>query len=237
MSYPWALLRDPPPPDYPEYERLVSAARSAAAFPVDPAEPIVSAEAVWRRGEDWCTAVLGQPYPGPRHLTVVQDHLLRLADAAGVDPPLPDWIAAAREAATKLRASHTDKRAALAARQAEAWNSVLEMATVRLEIREGSRARARIGVSEYLRHAVPTTDVYSGTGPVRTHKAGRPLCEAPRRSKPLTLGGPSDAPATCVRCLQWAPQVRADRRSPRPEPGTAPGPTASPTCAGRGATR
>jgi hypothetical protein len=214
MSYPIALLTDPPAPTYPEYLALYAAAQRTAPRFVDPANPYVGAAAAARRGSDWCTAVLGRPYPGPRRLTVVQGRLLELADEAGVDPPLPDWIVQARADGERIRAARERQRSARARREAEAWRAVLEQTTVELVIREGSRPRVRGGASEHLRHAVPAVDVYSGTRTVRTHPAGRALCESERRARPLALGAVTEEPATCVRCLQWAPRVRTAAGGP-----------------------
>lgn len=80
------------------------------------------------------------------------------------------------------------------------------------DVHEGSRARVRGDLYEYLGHAVPRADVYSGTRKVRTHPAGRALCETPGRARPLDIGdtaSPDGTPATCVNCLKWAPKVRA----------------------------
>jgi hypothetical protein len=85
---------------------------------------------------------------------------------------------------------------------------VLAAATVSLEVHTGSRPRVRGVLAELLRHAVPTSDVVSGVRRLRVHRAGRALCESERRRRPLELDGVSDGPATCVRCLGWAPKVR-----------------------------
>jgi hypothetical protein len=191
----------------PQYAELYAAARATAPRFVDPAHPYVSAAAVRRRGADWCTAVLGVPFTGLRHLTVVQDQLLTLADQAGIDPPLPDWIAQAHAESERARAARDEQRRAQAEREAAAWHAVLAQTTVELEVREGSRPRARAASTERLRHAVPVRPVYSGTRTVRTHPAGRALCESQRRARPLALGEATEQPATCVRCLQWTPRV------------------------------
>lgn len=213
MSYPIALLTNPPAPTYPEYADLYETARRTAPRFVDPANLYVGAAAAHSHGADWCTAVLGFPFAGLRHLTVVQDQLLKLAADAGINPPLPDWIVEARAEGARRQAELEEARSARARADADAWHAVLERSTVALQVREGSRPHVRRGASEHLRHAVPEDDVYSGTRTVRTHRAGRALCESERRARPLALGDTTDQPATCVRCLQWTPQVRptADR--------------------------
>jgi hypothetical protein len=208
VSYPFALLMDPPAPTYPEYAALAEAARRTVPRFVDPAQPYVSAAAVGRRGDDWCTAVLGFPFDGLRRLNAVQDQLLKLADEAGIDPPLPGWIVEARAEAAQRRTELLERRRAAAQADADTWSAALAQSAVDLEVREGSRPRVRGGTSEYLRHAVPVRDVYSGVRTTRTHPAGRALCESEHRARPLALGATTDLPATCARCLQWTPQVR-----------------------------
>ncbi len=181
----------------------------------DPGRPYLSVDAVQRRGADWCTAVLGAPFTGQRHLTVVQDQLLKLADDAGIDPPLPNWIAQARAEPGRARAARDEQRRAQTERETAAWQAVLAQAAVELEVREGSRPRVRGTGAEPLRHAVPIRDVHSGTRVIRTHPGGRALCESERRAPPLALGETSDQAATCVRCLHWAPRVRATEDQPR----------------------
>ncbi len=229
MSYPITLLADPPAPTYPEYAELAGAARRSAPRFVDPANLYPCAEAATRRGSDWCTAVLGFPFPGVQRLTVVQDRLLVLADAADIDPPLPAWIVEARAEGARRQAALEEGRQARARADAAAWHAVLAQSSVELQVRNGSRPRTRGWTSECLRHAVPVRDVYSGTRAIRTHPAGRALCESERRARPLALGEATDLPATCVRCLHWAPQVRdtidrpaadggAVRRTGEPDP-------------------
>jgi hypothetical protein len=60
MSYPIALLSDPPAPTYPEYVELFEAARRTAPRFVDPANLYVGAAAAQRRGADMFTMGLLQ---------------------------------------------------------------------------------------------------------------------------------------------------------------------------------
>jgi hypothetical protein len=184
VSYPIRILTNPPAPTYPEYAELAEAARRGAPRFVDPANLYPCAAAAARRGADWCTAVLGFPFPGVRRLTVVQDRLLVLADAADIDPPLPDWIVEARAEGARRQAALQEGRRARARADDAAWHAALARSSVELQVREGSRPRTRGGTSEYPRHAVPVRDVYSGTRAVRTHHAGRALCESERRARP-----------------------------------------------------
>lgn len=216
MSYPITLLTDPPLPTYPEYPALLEkAVRSVPAF-VDPANIYPAQPVVDRRGGDWCTAVLGFPFAGLRRLSRAQNQLLIVADAADVDPPLPDWIVEGRAAGDRYRAAREDAKSRQADRDAATWRAALAAATVRVEVRPGSRPRTRSATTEYLGHAVPLFDAYSGTRTIRTHPAGRALCESPNRTRPLALGSTIDRPATCDRCLTWTQTVRAAPDAPPP---------------------
>ena len=207
-------LSNPPPPTYPEYEALLADARRACPSFVDPANLYPARQVIKDRGGDWVTAVLGRLYDFGR-LTMVDHYLLIEADRANIDPPLPGWIVEGRAEDARIAAERAAARERIAAREAAAWlaaQQAMAQAGVdvdQVEVHDGSRPRTRHGRSEYLRHAVPTVDLYSGARRVRTHGAGRALCESPSRAKPLGLSGRADGPVTCERCLDWAAQVRA----------------------------
>lgn len=206
------LLNNPPDPAYPEYPAIVAEARRITPTFVDPANLHPERPVVDRRGLDWCTAVLGRPIGFGRRLTVHEQYVLIAADAADVDPPLPAWIAEAREDGRRRNAKREAVRQAHRRRDEERWRTALEQATVALEVCPSSRPRVRAGHSGHLGHAVPIRDVYSGTRTVRVHPAGRALCESERRARPLDLGSATAAdPVTCLRCLNWAPNVRGER--------------------------
>jgi hypothetical protein len=206
--YPFALLNDPPKPTYPQYDDLLAEARRIAPRFVDPANAYPERPIVDRRGDDWCTAVLGRPFDITNRITVTEQYLLIAADRADIDPPLPDWIVEGRAESERRRAELEQRKQEQRDREAKAWADALAQTTATFEVHAGSRARARGNVSEPLRHAVPTADVQSGTRKPRIHPAGRAVCETPGRSNPLQLAYQVDAPATCVRCLAWIPQVR-----------------------------
>ncbi len=97
--YPFALLNDPPRPTYPEYDAVEALARQLSPQFIDPANLYPEAEVTRRRGNDWCTAVLGRPYGGwTTRVAAHEQYLLIAADQLGVNPPLPDWIVEGREA-------------------------------------------------------------------------------------------------------------------------------------------
>lgn len=217
--YPIALLNNPPPPAYPEYPALLEQARRATPAFVDPANLHPERPVVERRGYDWCTAVLGRPYGWTTRISVVEQYLLIEADRAGVDPPLPGWIVEGLQAAAEREAEQRRRVEAARQRDRDAWAAARSAATVELDVYFNTTARVRHGRSEYLGHAVPRVDVYSGARASRTHRAGRALCELPNRARPLALNSspePDGTPATCVRCLEWTPKVRpTSERNPR----------------------
>lgn len=209
MSYPIPLLMDPPKPTYPEYDDVVALARSLTPQFVNPANLRPEREVVDRRGNDWCTAVLGRPFGFHTGISIHEQYLLIAADQLGVDPPLPDWIVEAHRAGEEHQRRADEAREARRQRERDKWATALAGATVGLDVHYGSRPRAyRDGE---LGHAVPRDDVYSGARKVRTHPRGRALCETPTRAKPLAISetpAPAGTPATCVRCLEWTPNVR-----------------------------
>ncbi len=207
-----------PPPTYPEYQAVVELARRLTPRFVDPSNLHPEDHVMRRRGDDWCTAVLGRPaYPGV-YLTVHDQYVLIAADRLNVDPPLPDRIVEARRRADERKAEEQRRGAAARDRDVAAWRQALDAAATGvapvLAVHEGGRLRPRNGVAEYNRHAVPHVDVYSGARSVRTHPAGRPLCESPTRANPLEIGErevSDGVPATCDRCLTWTTKVRPAR--------------------------
>lgn len=211
--YPFALLNDPPRPTYPEYDEVEAEARRLSPRFVNPANLYPETDVVQRRGHDWCTAVLGRPYNGwASRVTVHEQYLLIAADQLDVDPPLPGWIVEGQQAAAAAEAERERRKEAARQRDRDAWVAALVEATVEFDVHEGSRARVRGDLHEYLGHAVPRADAYSGTRKIRTHPAGRALCETPGRARPLDISdtaSPEGTPTTCVNCLKWVPKVRA----------------------------
>lgn len=202
------------PPTYPEYPQLWEQARRAAHGFVDPTHIRRLEEITHRRGADWCTAVLGRPFVGLRRVSVAEAELLRLAHERGLDPPLPDEIVAARQAAADHRAMIAQQRRQRAEQDRREWTEALgqaavpaEVLPVRANVRGEGRSSHRGGGP--LHHVVPTVDLWSGPETRRRrHPAGRALCETEHRAKPLQLGEPTGEPATCVRCLAWTTRVR-----------------------------
>lgn len=211
----------PATPTYPEYQTLLGMARRADAGFVNPSDVYPGGrfdQIEQRHGDDWCGIVTGRwPWPGWRRLTHLECQVLAAADAAGIDPPEPAWMVEAKAERAARAAAELARLAAAAARWQElhdrdvaAWAAVAAAAVVQFSIFLNPTARPRHGFRDQIGHAVPDVDCYSGTQAVRTHHAGRALCESPNRNRPLRLeDSPSpDAPVTCVSCLSWAAKVR-----------------------------
>lgn len=201
-------MRDRPQPAYPEYTTIRGAAAHAAQR-LDPKEVTFMQRIARQHGPRWCQAVLGWPCSDDlRTVSVVDAYTLLAAHDAGLDPPacaaLTDWWAlsdlrhalAEQERHDAARADRLAWEAALAG--CDEAVDIIVMVSVNAQLHHGHRTR--------LAHAVPTADAASLD---RRHKAGRPLCEAPDRSRarqlPLEDGG--DAPVTCLRCLAWLPRI------------------------------
>lgn len=195
----------PPPPDYPEYQALLAAARTASRGFVNPAQVRRPEHIANRRGGDWATAVIGRPYLGLRHITSVEAALIVAADAADIDPPLPQWLIEERAATAEHRQLLAERRAAARHRDEQAWAGARGGCLVDLEVRPNLTARPRSGQMQNLGHAVPLALALSGTR--RQHPPGRALCETAGR-RPMRLGEPTGDPATCVRCLDWTTKIR-----------------------------
>lgn len=213
MSYPIALLNNPPAPTYPEYAAIVAEARQIAPRFVDPRNLHPERDVVQRRGNDWGTAVLGRPYWFGIRVTVIEQYILIVADMFDVDPPLPEWIAEGRRRGTEMEDARRKRKEAARQRDIDAWTAATAGVTIVLDVYLGTNSRVRGDLVEPLGHAVPRRDAYSGTRTVRLHRAGRAVCESPTRSRPLGLRyepAPDGTPATCTRCLSWTPKIRAN---------------------------
>lgn len=196
---------------YPEYPQLVALATSRDRF-TDPRRISQILTAVHNRGGDWATAVLGFEYPGLHRVSSLCGEILYAADEQNVCPPMPADVLAARHTELDRQSARDAARQAVLDRDTAAWNTVRAQAAVELAVYVSSKGRHRHGFGHHLGHAVPAADVYSGTRTIRTHRAGRALCETEDRSLHLRLEitPRGDAPVTCVNCLKWTPKVRAE---------------------------
>lgn len=203
-------LRDDPQAAYPGYEELRKLARQRAAQPVDHREIPAMEQAVRDRGPDWCSSVLGYPFPaaGLRGIPSTDTAMLMIAHEQGLMPPEPAWLAEQKEQESERRREREAAAAERHQRDLDRWRKALERCEAKLEVREdlhGSRYGTVLREGP-LRHAVPLADVRSD---LRLHLAGRALCETARRSRPRALGRPVDEPANCRRCIEFAPRLRA----------------------------
>lgn len=201
-------------PEYPEHDELREEATRRAARFTDPAR--LSYLAGLANRPDWASRVLGFYCHGLRHISVTDAELLAVADERGITPAEPSWMVEDRQRDEQRRNQLDEHRRQVAARDAAAWRNALDEAAATVEavlqVFANPTARPRYGMRHNLGHAVPNIDVYSGVRSVRTHPAGRALCESPTRARPLLLESmPSAGPATCDRCLIWTVKVRTSR--------------------------
>lgn len=203
-----------PAPTYPEYQQLLALAqqRRAANPFVDPRCVYQCEEAVQRRGWDWAEAVLGRAWTGLRYISMVDDYLLKVADERDVTPPAPEYLVERRRVAAEHDAARRQRQAESDQRDRDKWRVALGQAPtgVVFEVFTHTVAQVRRGSRHNLGHVVPQTAVYSGVRKVRTHAAGRALCESEQR-RPLRLHSSpesADVPGTCMRCVDWVTKVR-----------------------------
>ncbi|SEE85108.1 hypothetical protein SAMN05216483_6788 [Streptomyces sp. 2131.1] len=213
-----ALLPHPDPePAYPEYEDVRTEARGRDAGPIGGRSIARMEDVIQRRGGDWCTAVLGRPFPGLRHAPSLDGFTLLVADERGLEPELPESIVQARAAEEARRREREAQAAAKLEAEKRRWALVTASAPVTFSVQENAR---HSGVRGSLRHV--TAPVYLRSGRSRLHSPGRALCETPGRTNPLVLGGPLvDLPPTCQRCIEYAGLVRTLEAPAPPTPGEA----------------
>ncbi len=204
-------------PTYPEYAEIRAEAERRKGPFVDPFDVHSRIpNLIGRRGHEWALSVLGREYWGPQSLYPVDLQLLKIADERDLNPPLPQWVVDARAAAKVREKERADRLAAFRQRDRDAWQALLPGVVVDLDVYTNTTQRVRNGFADYLAHAVPKQDAYSGVRTVRTHRAGRALCETETRPKPLSLHyspEPAGTPVTCRRCLDWSVKVRNTREA------------------------
>lgn len=203
------LGRPAPPPTYPEWPDLLDEASARARRPVDPAGIYKLEETIDRRGNDWCTAVLGYAYPGLRYISHTHAEVLRVADERGIEPPLPRYITEGRER-ERLRREAVAKMAAdrQNARNAE-WTALagaLPVPAVVLHNYESHRHYD--GYVQGVDHIVLLEDLRVG----RLARArGEALCETPSNAKNLDFPEfptpDQDRRPSCKTCIRTACRV------------------------------
>jgi hypothetical protein len=201
---PGLLPQPDPEPTYPEYEELRQEARRKDGGPIGGQTIACMEDVVNRRGGDWCTAVLGRPFPGIRHVPSADGWMLILADERGIEPELPARIVEVRRVEEARRKERGAQAAAKLEAEMRRWDLITASAPVTFSVQENTR---HTGVRGPLKHI--TAPVYLRSGRSRLHSPGRALCETPDRTNRLVLGGPLvDLPPTCTRCIEYAGLVR-----------------------------
>lgn len=202
-----SLIPSRPDPTYPEYRELRADAEAAAAADGGMVDPVkLHRRRELRRSWEWQVAVLGHD-----HLveTLTEMHMILLAAKRNLNPPLPQWLLAARAESATRDAERAERRKAHEERDQTASDAAVEACAVGVTVQRNGTARVRGGYVHHLGHLVPDVDVLSGPDRrPRRHRAGRGLCETEGRAKPLDLSGGEGGPATCVSCLAWSAKVR-----------------------------
>ncbi|WP_433407057.1 hypothetical protein [Streptomyces sp. CA-146814] len=180
------------------------------------AGPFVDPKVVYARrhfhNREWAEAIVGDAAFSLNHWPTM--YLLAIAMDAEPEPPVTRTQLAA-QAAVEERAQTAEASRALREQrtverhraEAAVWGAAVRGCLVKVVVRENRYGRVRGGARERLRHVVPLSEAVSGRR--RRHREGRALCETPGRARPLLLDeDPTDAPATCQRCLAYVPQIR-----------------------------
>ncbi|MFN1193342.1 hypothetical protein ACK03K_34325 [[Kitasatospora] papulosa] len=189
-----------PEPEYPEYDQVRTEAERRSRGPLDPgALPVMEAVAR-RRGDDWCTGVIGRTFGGVAYVPCADAFMLLVADEMGLEPPVPQRIAESRRLFDEQRAQERARREERKEHERRRWELALSTCTVSVTV----RANLNRGGSRALDHAVPDVPVRSSRG---MHEAGRALCE--RKRNPRQLGEPiPDGVATCQNCVTYVAEIR-----------------------------
>ncbi|MFF5655236.1 hypothetical protein [[Kitasatospora] papulosa] len=158
-------------------ELRVRAAREAGPF-VDP--HVLTAPV--HNGE-WCTAILGRPFPGERHVTWPDRYLLHIAAQAEPCPPPPPRATAA---AARVREQLDADRRRIAdrhARQTEVWERLRAALPVAAEVRHNYTSHRHLGhYSQGGDHIYLPDGLDAGR---LRRPAGRVLCWTPSRARDL----------------------------------------------------
>jgi hypothetical protein len=123
-----------------EIDRLRARAEREAGSLVDPhvlVSPVHNGE--------WCSEILGRPFPGERYVTWPERYLLHIAtQAEPCPPPPPVATAAAARARAELDAAQ-QRRVDEHARQAEVWERLRKALPVAAEVRHNYTSHRHLG--------------------------------------------------------------------------------------------
>ncbi|MGW3627798.1 hypothetical protein [Streptomyces sp. NPDC000880] len=200
--------------EYPEYDQVRTEAERQSRGPLDPRKLNEMEAVAHRRGNDWCTAVIGRTFAGIAYIPSTDAFMLLIADEMGLEPPLPERIVEARRTFDAQRAEDRQRRADAREQECKRW----ELATASCPVKVTVHSNLKRGQMRELRHAVPVEDALSGQN--RRHPAGRALCEMPDRPHPRELGEALEegTAATCRSCVKYVGLIR---RVSDPAPPTA----------------
>ncbi|MFB7403345.1 hypothetical protein ACFCZR_24530 [Streptomyces rubiginosohelvolus] len=193
----------PPPaqPEYPEYDQVRAEATRRSAGPIDPRilpqMEIVAA----RRGNTWCSIIIGRAFAGVSRVPTVDAYMLLVADELKVDPPVPQRIAAARQLLEDQRSRDRARVEQKREEERRRWELALSTCPVEITVRPNLK---RQGAGRDMPHAVAAVPVRSSRG---VHPAGRALCEHKR--SPRQLGEPIDGGVVaCQSCVRYVAEIR-----------------------------
>ncbi|MFG2408789.1 hypothetical protein ACGFR8_31485 [Streptomyces brevispora] len=189
-----------PEPEYPEYDQVRAKAERRSRGPLDP-QKLTEMEAVAdRRGNDWCTGVIGRSFGGVAHIPCADAFMLLVADEMGLEPPVPQRIVAARREFDERREEDRARRTERQEHARRRWELALSTCTVKVTV----HANLNRGGRQVTSHAVTDVPVRSSRG---VHAAGRALCEHKRN--PRRLGEPiPGGVATCQSCVSYVAEIR-----------------------------
>ncbi|MEU9495874.1 hypothetical protein AB0D73_29355 [Streptomyces sp. NPDC048215] len=187
--------------DYPEFEEVRAEGVRRGRGPIDPQALRQMEEVAARRGDDWCTAVIGRSFAGIRYVSCAESFMLLVADERGLEPPLPQRYVEARRLFDERREQDRARRAEQGRLERERWEAAVRTCLVKVSVRPNLNRGGR----RSMPHVVPDVPVRSSRG---VHPAGRALCEHWRN--PRQLGDPiPDGVATCQSCVRYAAEIRS----------------------------
>ncbi|EMF20382.1 hypothetical protein H114_32604 [Streptomyces gancidicus BKS 13-15] len=132
---------------------------------------------------EWCSEILGRPFPGERYVTWPERYLLHIATAAEPCPPPPPLATAAAARIRAEREAEQQRRADEHARQVAAWERLRDALPVPAEVRHNYTSHRHLG-----HYSQGGDHVYLPDGLVAgrlKRPAGRVLCWTPSRDRDL----------------------------------------------------
>lgn len=186
-----------PAPDYPEYAGLLAQAEASVAADgrfVDPVK--MRAYQDLRRDRFWRAAILGHR----RAVTLVEMHMLLIADAEGIEPPGSQPPPPAPESPEVQRYRER------AVRKQEEWDTLRAKLPVTVELAYNySGGNHYDTYTQGATHIITTQNLAIGR---LNRTAGDALCTTPSRRKHQAFYGSADSHIpTCKNCLVTAARL------------------------------